>query len=242
MIRKAIAVLLWASASISCLAGEGQWTPLFNGNDLSGWSVKCRAADKEKTYWTVDQGHILVDSMDDGNHHYIWLMSDGEYSDFHLKLKFQIYKGPKGNSGVQIRSRYDQQDAGGWLNGPQLDIHPPTPMRAGLIYDETRKNQRWIYPSLEPGNHAIPKERTNPKVALVYGEKVWNEMEIIAEGSRIRCLINGEVASDYDGAGVLDDAAHRERNVGMKGHIALQLHAGAKLKARFKDIHILELK
>jgi hypothetical protein len=43
------------------------------------------------------------------------------------------------------------------------------------------------------------------------------------------------------GAGVLDDATHISRNVGLKGHIALQIHRNDQLKIRFKDIMIREL-
>ncbi|ADE53227.1 family 16 glycoside hydrolase [Coraliomargarita akajimensis] len=218
-----------------------EFSSLFNGADLTGWSVQCREGDRAKNYWSVVDGCIQLDSADDAEHGYVWLMTDQEYADFHLKLEFQVYKEYSGNSGVQIRSRYDETDNGGWLNGPQLDIHPPNPVRAGLIYDETRGNQRWIYPSLEPGNHRIPVEQTNPKVRLVYGEGEWNQMEIIAEGTRIRCFVNGELASDFDGAGVLDDAVHEARQVGRSGHIALQLHANDRLKAKFRSIVLREL-
>ena len=48
--------------------------------------------------------------------------------------------------------------------------------------------------------------------------------------------------ADFDGRGVLDDAAHRKHNVGMKGHIALQLHSRDELLIEFKDIRIRALK
>jgi hypothetical protein len=35
------------------------------------------------------------------------LMSDNEYEDFELRLKFKVSKEHKGNTGIQIRSRYD---------------------------------------------------------------------------------------------------------------------------------------
>ena len=226
-------------ATLACAytqAAQPEWIPLFNGKDLSGWSVQCQPKDKGKGYWGVEDGSITLNSIGHSDHNYVWLQSDGEYADFELKLKFQIYKGMSGNSGVQIRSRYDTE--AGWLDGPQLDIHPPTPMRAGLIYDETRGTKRWINPSLKKGNHKIPKEKTNPNVKLVYGGGNWNEMHIIAKGTHIKCIINGEVASDYDGSGVLDDPDHKTHNVGLNGHIALQLHNKSELKAKFKDIEI----
>ena len=46
---------------------------------------------------------------------------------------------------------------------------------------------------------------------------------------------------EYDGTGVLDDDIHKERNVGAKGVIALQIHRGHQFKVRFKDIRIKEL-
>lgn len=223
----------------SIQAAEHEWMDLFNGRDLSGWTVKCLPRDKDKCYWAVVDGAIMVNSMQDPDHDYVWLQSDGEYTDFELRLKFQIYKDSPGNSGVQIRSRYD--DEAGWLDGPQLDIHPPNPLRTGLIYDETRGTTRWINPSLEPGNHNILPAMANPNIKLMYGDEGWNEMQIIAVGTRIKCIINGKIASDYEGKGVLDDAGHLKYNVGMKGHIALQLHNSDELKARFKDIRIREI-
>ena len=226
------------SVASSAWAAEDGWRPLFNGRDLSGWSVRCKPGDKGKNYWGVKDGAIVVNSIGDREHDYVWLMSDGEFSDFELRLKFQVFRDSPGNSGVQIRSRYDEE--AGWLDGPQLDIHPPTPMRTGLIYDETRGTRRWICPSLEQGNHRIPGGKTNPEVELVYGDGSWNEMRIVAGGTRIRCFVNGELASDLDGSGVLDDADHKKQRVGLTGHVALQLHSRDELHARFKDIEIRE--
>lgn len=47
--------------------------------------------------------------------------------------------------------------------------------------------------------------------------------------------------ADYNGAGVLDDAIHKQLNVGMTGHIALQIHKNSENYLRFKDIRIKEL-
>jgi hypothetical protein len=240
MLGKMLIVACIGATTLQTACGkEEKWIPLFDGKTLAGWSVQCTEQDKAKTYWSVKEGAIAVDSLGDKDHDYVWLMSDGEYSDFTLRLKFQIFKASPGNSGVQIRSRYDLEAA--WMNGPQLDIHPPNPLRAGLVYDETRETRRWIHPSLERGNHNIKPEMTNPKVSLRYGEGEWNEMLVIAKGTHIVCKINGETATDYDGAGILDDADHARHRVGLGGHIALQLHTKNELKARFKEIEIFEL-
>jgi len=54
-------------------------------------------------------------------------------------------------------------------------------------------------------------------------------------------VLNGVVVQDWDGAGVLDDATHRQRNVGMRGYIALQIHRGDRLRMRFREIILREL-
>lgn len=231
-----IAVVMLAQLAGSVFAA-GEYEALFNGKDLSGWTVKCRPEDASKAFWSVEEGALVCDSIGRKDHDYVWLVSEGEYADFTLRLKFQVFEGTKGNSGVQIRSRYDDETY--WMNGPQVDIHPPSAIRAGLLYDETKGVQRWIHPSLERGNHNIPAEKTNPAVKLAYGAEAWNELVVEASGTRIKTTVNGEVAADYNGEGVLDDAMHLERKVGMAGHIALQLHAKNETLIRFKEIEIL---
>jgi len=213
------------------------WTPLFNGKDLDGWVVKCKPADKDKAFWTVKDGAIACDSMDKGKHNYVWLMTEGEYGDFELKLKVRGHASKsKGNSGVQVRSRYDAK--AGWLDGPQVDIHPPAPWRTGLIYDETRETRRWIFPSLK--NWSIKREQ-GPKECRWQADG-WNNLIIRCKGTKILTRLNGLTVTDFDGKGVLDDEAHRKHNVGLKGEVALQLHSGDKLLIEFKDILIRPLK
>lgn len=235
-------------AAISSWAAQpspsGGWVSLFNGQDLDGWIVKCQPQDSEKTFWTVDQGTILCDSMGRKDHNYVWLMTEQEYGDFELRLKFQAYKNSPGNSGLQFRSRFDESARGGWLDGPQVDIHPPAAMswRTGLIYDETRGEQRWISPSLKDWT-MDPKFKPARHI-FKYAEDGdgWNELTLICDGTHIKTILNGLVVTDWDGAGVLDNAAHLKHRTGLKGHLALQLHSGDELRIRYKDIRIREMK
>jgi hypothetical protein len=215
--------------------------PLFNGADLSGWSVKCKPEDRSTPFWRVEDGRLVVDSLADDRHDYVWLVTDREFSDFELRLRFQAFRSSPGNSGVQIRSRYD--DSAGWLDGPQIDIHPPGPWRTGMIYDETRGVQKWIAPSLPKVSDAKP-DMAPPGLVMRFADDApdsWNDLVITARGTRIRAVLNDVVIRDWDGAGVLDDATHQARDVGLRGHIALQLHRGDRLKMRFKDITIIDL-
>jgi len=247
--------VLTLAISTMFLAGSGlhgcknqQWEPLFNGENLDHWSIKSVPADKDKTYWTVKEGFIECNSLGDPNHNYVWLATDKEYSDFHLKLKYQLFRESGGNSGVQFRSRYDDSDTarhGGWLSGPQADIHAPAAFRNGLIYDETENVRRWIHPSL-PDWQITPEQapESSLNTTLVFFEddpQAWNTMEIICEGMKVNTWVNGNPVTDFEGAGILDDEQHKLRGSGSSGCIAFQLHSNDELKIRFKDILIKEL-
>ena len=244
--------LKYGALVILCLSlfacRQGTWEPLFNGENLNGWTVKCIPADREKTYWKVHDGYIECNSMGDPEHNYVWLVSDRQFSDFHLKLKFQVFRSSEGNSGVQFRSSYDTSEGagyGGWLNGPQVDIHGPAPFRTGLIYDETEGIRRWIHPSLpdwriEPGQ--APESALVTR--LVYAEddpEAWNTLELVCKGMDIETRVNGNRVTVFDARGILNDDIHRVQDVGERGSIAFQLHMNDELKIKFKDIYIREL-
>ena len=225
-----------------------EWEALFNGENLEGWKVYCTPDDEGKVYWTAKDNYIEANSMGDKEHDYFWLATEKEFSDFHLKLKFQLFKSSTGNSGVQFRSSFDDSDtasSGGWLNGPQVDIHGPNPMRAGLIYDETENVRRWIYPSLPDWNiNADQAPEAALFTELYYYEddpELWNEMEIICQGMQVRTMVNGNKVTDFNADGILNDELHKVRSSGEKGFFALQLHAHDELKIRYKEIYVKEL-
>ncbi len=234
--------------SIEVFSQNHNWQTLFNTNDLSGWEVKCTERDKDEKFWTVDSGSILCNSLDSKDHNYIWLQAKGEFDNFELRLKFQSSHLNQGNSGVQFRSRYDENaivenSVTGWLDGPQVDINPNDPWRNGFIYDETREEKRWINPSLPDWN--ISKDKYAPEKVIHYFDDEgtgWNDMSIICNGMKIKTFVNNVAVSNYDGTGILDDDNHKSHNVGTKGHIALQLHKESQNLIRFKDIEIRQLK
>jgi hypothetical protein len=110
------------------------------------------------------------------------------------------------------------------------------PWRTGLIYDETRGERRWINPSLKSAAIDISYAPKQWKFKYAGEEDGWNDLTIICRGFRIKTILNGFVMSDYDGTGVLDNDTHKIREVGQRGHIALQLHTRDELRIRFKEI------
>ena len=221
-------------------AEDVPWQSLFDGRSTAGWSVKCVKADEGKPYIQVVDGCVEVNSLTDGNHNYVWLLSDREYGDFVFRCAFQAYRDSPGNSGVQIRSRYD--DEARWLDGPQVDVNPPGPWRTGMMWDETRGNQRWIWPEVPRGGW-VQESQALPGVPFYYSDQPpgWNRLEITAVGTKLSARLNGAAIMGWDGAGVLDDATHQQRRVGLRGHIALQLHTGDKLRIRYRDLAIRDL-
>ncbi|MHC4402685.1 MAG: 3-keto-disaccharide hydrolase [Planctomycetota bacterium] len=219
---------------------EDGWVRLFDGKTLDGWVVKCRPPDRDKHYWKIVDGTITADTPAGSKHHYIWLLTEKEYADFELKLEVQTYSTTTGNSGVQVRSRYD--DEAGWLDGPQVDINPPGPWRCGFIYDETREAKVWLWPDVGKPANAKPSHAPEGWTWRHADDAdAWNQVHVICKGTHIKTVVNGITVADYDGAGRLDDADHRRHNVGLKGHIGLQIHPGKELLIRFKDIRLRSL-
>jgi hypothetical protein len=220
------------------------WVTLFNGKDLSGWSIESFDTDSQKEYWKAADGMIVCDSMGDKDHDSIWLKHALEIEDFELKLKFRAYRDSPGNSGVQVRSRWVSRPdlpKGAWMHGPQVDIHPPLPWRTGLIYDETPETKRWISPSMS----SWKIESTDGPSEWVFNyadsPNAWNDLIIRCNGTQITTTLNGMLVTDFEGEGLLNDVAHKKHRVGMRGFIALQLHTKDELKMHFKDIFIREL-
>jgi hypothetical protein len=240
-------ILLSVGAIIGVYHGISRdpvWYSLFDGETLDGWELKAAPDDQEKGYWQVVEGAIVCNSMGDKNHGAVFLQHKLPIDDFELKLKFQAFRDSPGNSGVQIRSRWDADSTeaqGGRMEGPQIDIHPPLPWRTGLIYDETWESRRWISPSME--SWKISEEQGPEEWLFNYANDAnpWNDLVIRCEGTKIQVTVNRVPISDFDGTGILDSPDHQKRGVGMNGQIALQLHQKDELHLKFKDIFIREL-
>ncbi len=128
---------------------------LFNGTDVGGWLP----ADKTKPVgWVVADG--ALDNQGRANNIY----SDRKFSDFKLQVEFNV--GPKSNSGVYLRGRYEIQildDAG----------LPPESHGNGSLYG-------FITPSTNASKPA--------------GE--WQTLEATLVGNRATVVLNGTTVID----------------------------------------------
>ncbi len=163
----ALLVCLVVVGSASC--AETGWTALFDGKDLSGWTITAAEPGHEST-WEVKDGVIHC-----GQKGGSWLRSNEEYEDFILTLEYKI--SPGGNSGIFIRSAEKGNPA---YTGMELQIYDdfgekPSPHSAGAIY----------------GSVAASKNVSKPA-----GE--WNEVTIFCIGRRVVDVMNGEKIIDVN--------------------------------------------
>jgi hypothetical protein len=85
----------------------GSPQPLFNGKDLSGWTL---TKEGDLNGWSAQDGLLVNDpAQEEGKpkKHYGNLRTVAEFEDFNLTLEVNV--APKGNSGVYLRGIYEVQ-------------------------------------------------------------------------------------------------------------------------------------
>ena len=208
---KALLLLLVTQASF------GQ-TPIFNGEDLSGWQVY----GTEK--WYVEDGLLVCESGPDAEYGYLasgvveprypQRKSPSKLDDFELTLQFK--QEANGNSGVFFRSTIEGTKISGW----QVEV---AQKRKELDDDATGG----IYESY--GRGWLIKPDMEKDANLKAGE--WNTMKIRVIGPQVTTWLNGVemvyISDEKIGAG--------------EGSIALQIHSGGGIKVKWKDLRIEEL-
>ncbi len=171
--------------------------------------------DTDKT-WKIEDGAIVGGSLDAVVPRNEFLCTTKTYGDFELRLKFKLVGDrDKANAGVQFRTKRIPKHHE--VSGYQADIGQGY---WGALYDESRRNKVLAGPKPDV-------------IAMIAKFDEWNDYVIRCEGSRIRLTLNGTETVDFTEA---DNKIERE------GIIGLQVHGGAKAKAMYKDIAIVELK
>ena len=178
----------WTASSLQ--ATETDWTPLFNGEDLNGWTQLGGSA----TYEARD-GVIVGTSVPNTPNSF--LTTDRNFGDFILELEFRVDS--LLNSGIQIRSKSLADYQNGRVHGYQVEIDPSDRSWSGGIYEEGRRG--WLF-NLQ--------ERTAAQQAFQQGE--WNHYRIEARGDHIRTWVNGVLAAD------LIDSMTAEGFIGLQVH------------------------
>ncbi len=195
---------------------DSGWMQLFNGKDLTGWKIpnppsgqfkgvkevknesgKVTAFvgvlkdDKEVTLWQVKDGTIV------GGGPASHIFTEVEAEDFHYRVEAKINN--KGNSGQYFRTKFGPGFPQGYE--AQLNATHGDQIRTGSLYPSFKldKGDREKILVLKDAPHK-PDE--------------FFTQEVIAEGNRIRILVNGKQTVDFTDP----------NKTYLKGHFALQGH------------------
>lgn len=122
-------------------------------------------------------------------------------------------KNEGGNSGIQIRSAIDDKDT---MVGYQIENDPSTRAWSAGLYEQGRR--AWLQ---DVKDHPVGQK--------AFKKDEWNHYRIEAIGPRIRSWLNGGPITDYVDA------------IDLDGIIALQVHSGQNVKARWRNIKIKDL-
>ncbi len=172
--------------------GADDFIPLFDGQTLAGWTPLPGGT------WQVSDGAI-VGSQDSSEKRHGMLLSDKQYGDFIVRLK---YKSLAGNSGFYFRVQ--KVDHAVSVKGFQAEI------------DADGNDVGGLYETLGRAWVVQPKPE---EVKTYYNDKDWNEMTISAIGGDVTVIING-----VQTAALKDDPGPREGYFGMQLHGGQDMH------------------
>jgi hypothetical protein len=158
VMMKYFALLLFSFTLSSTLMAQKK---LFNGKDLSGWTIH----GTEK--WYVENKELVCESGPDKQYGY--LSTNKKYKNFILTLEFKLEA--NGNSGVFIRSGIEGTKISGW----QVEVAPAN-HHTGGIYESYGRG--WI---IQP----------KPEDEKWLKSTDWNTLKIHAAGDEVTTWLNG---------------------------------------------------
>lgn len=162
-------------AALTILVAQAQWTPLFDGKTLNGWTRINGTAE-----FSVDKGEIVGKTVKGSPNSF--LCSNKHYADFELELDLKT--DPRMNSGVQFRTQSVPGYNNGRVHGYQAEADPTGRGWSGGLYEEGRRG--WL--------QDLSKDEKARK-AFKNGE--WNRYRIVAKGDHIQIWVNGVKTTDF---------------------------------------------
>lgn len=182
--------------------GKREAVEVFNGKDLAGW-------EGHEKYWSVKDGVITGKNTDEIKVS-TYLLTKQKFSDFRLVFDFKLAESEM-HSGIAMWGRVAPERGDPYTYAGHLVMFP-----SGYgFYD--------LY-----GRQMI---HTNADKAKNVGKQHdWNHMEILAQGNRVRFVLNGVLISDWREP--LPDRI-------KEAPIGLQLHSNPKpQEVQFKNLSL----
>lgn len=171
-IFSAIVLTAILSGTATMAQKKNGWTQLFDGKTTTGWHTYGKST--AGSAWKVQDGALFLDAKNKQNGGGD-LVTDKEYSNFHLKLEWKV--APKSNSGILLfvhedPAKYHQTYSTG-LEMQVLDNegHPDgkiTKHRSGDLYDLVKSSSEPVKP---------------------VGQ--WNKVEVVSLNGKLEFTLNG---------------------------------------------------
>lgn len=150
--------------------GKRETIELFNGKDLTGWTGHIGK------YWSVKDG-VIVGKNTDPIPVSTYLLTERKFTDFRLTFDFKLAEAEM-HSGVAFWGRVAPERGDEFTYGGHLVMFPSN----YGFYD--------LY-----GRASI--HRNAEKAKPVGKQHDWNHIEVLAQGNRIRFVLNGVLISDW---------------------------------------------
>jgi hypothetical protein len=193
------ALLILTMAAGMASAVEPGFISLFNGKDLTGWTL----VSKKGGGYSVVDGTIVCADGGGGN-----LLTEREFSDFVLKVEFKLP--PGGNSGIGLRAPLAGDVA---YSGIEIQV----------LDQDNEKYKGWLKDWQRTGSlyNVFPSKGDALKPV---GQ--WNEYEITVKGTHFTVVLNGTKILDADTSTIKDPEVLKKHpglqrtsgRVGFLGH------------------------
>jgi hypothetical protein len=180
--------------------GKSETIKLFDGKDLDGW-------EGNKDLWSVEDGVIVGKNKDEVKVS-TYLLTKRKFTDFRLTATVKLVKSEM-HSGIAFWGRVAPEKGDEWTYAGHLVMFPS----GWGMYD--------LY-----GRNGLPVDAAPAK--KVGKQHDWNDLEILAQGNRVRVAVNGAPVIDWR-----DPEPDRIK----EGPIGLQLHSNKEpQEVHFKDL------
>jgi hypothetical protein len=188
-------------------AERARTVSLFDGRAFTGWEGNLK-------WFRIEAGAIVGGNLKEKIPNNEFLCTTRAYTNFVLRLQFQLRGDAKANAGVQIRSQRIPNHHE--VIGYQADLGEKW---WGSLYDESRRRKVLAQADLAAVDRVLKRND-------------WNQYVVHAQGRRIQLFINGLKTVDY---------TEPDDTIPQYGIIGLQIHSGPPSEAWYKDITIEEL-
>ncbi|MBU7576918.1 MAG: DUF1080 domain-containing protein [Flavihumibacter sp.] len=207
---------------LAILPKEGDFVPLFNGRDLTGWKglvgnpisrakmdVITLAREQDKANAKMREGWSVKDGLLVFNGHGDNLCTDKKYRDFELFVDWKITK--DGDAGIYLRGT------------PQVQI-----------WDTARRDV-----GAQVGSGGLYNNQKNPSKPTQVADNAigeWNQFRILMEGDMVTVYLNGKLVVDKV---PLENYWDRNLPLFREEQIELQAHG---TYVAYRDVLIREIK